>query len=78
MNAAAKTEGAYAQLLTGSGQVRGMGTPAPAELTAQESERVEKDAKKLRESRIANYMQFGLDRKAAEATVDHYTGQEAA
>lgn len=78
VNAAAKTEGAYAQLLTGSGQVRGMGTPAPAELTAQESERVEKDAKKLRESRIANYMQFGLDRKAAEATVDHYTGQEAA
>ena len=78
VNAAAKTEGAYAQLLTGSGQVRGVGTPAPAELTAQESERVEKDAKKLRESRIANYMQFGLDRKAAEATVDHYTGQEAA
>lgn len=76
VNAAAKAEGQYVASLIGSGQVRGMGAPAPV-IDAKESERQAADDKKLRESRIANYMRLGLTKEAAEKTVDRYS-QEAA
>ncbi len=73
----AKREGEYVASLTGSGGVRGLGAPAPAAVVpidAKEAERKAADQKKLRETAIRNFEEWGQTRAVAEASADRMLG----
>ncbi len=75
VDAEAKRVGAAIAAATGSGRVSGMGTPAPVvPIDANEAARREAHQKSLRESAVRNFVEMGMEAKAAELSADRMLG----
>jgi hypothetical protein len=79
VNAAAKREGEYVAALVGSGQVRGLGSPAPVvQIDAKEAERVKEERTQRFQESVRAFQNMGMpEAEAKRAAMRGFEGEVA-